>query len=106
MKKKKGKLITFGTETHTITEWSRILGVKRTTLKYKIDHMGVERAFSSPVRKYEYSEEIRQKMEDRADCGYPDCFHCVYDDCISNAIHPGESIANAEAAGLYKRKGK
>jgi len=46
-------MITFNGETHSLSEWSRILGLSFPLLSHRINHHGwsVERAFTTPVGK-------------------------------------------------------
>ena len=47
----KSRFITYKDETHTLAEWSKILGIKSHTLAYRLDvcKMSIEDAFTRPV---------------------------------------------------------
>lgn len=40
------RFITYKGETHTLAEWSRILGIYQQKLRYRIDNWGLEKAFN------------------------------------------------------------
>lgn len=52
--KRTNRYITYQGVTHSLSEWSRVLGIKYTTLKQRIykRKWSIERAFSSPVSKW------------------------------------------------------
>lgn len=56
--------------------------------------MSVEDAFETPAPE--------SKSDLLADCCYPDCFHCPYEDCVDDSLHPGELKENARRSGLSK----
>lgn len=48
---RRNRLITFRGQTKTLAEWSRILGMEHSLLRYRLDRWGdVDRAFTRPVR--------------------------------------------------------
>lgn len=51
---RKTHLITFNGETHSVSEWARILNIKQSTLRMRINNYGwsVEDALGKEVRKY------------------------------------------------------
>lgn len=54
--------VTWKGETHTITEWARLIGIERRTLAKRIlDGWDIERAFTQPVRGGHYEIQDYQK---------------------------------------------
>jgi hypothetical protein len=49
--KKSTKWITWNGETHTLTEWSEILGIPQKTLNWRYHNWSLEKAFTSPLSK-------------------------------------------------------
>lgn len=49
--KRNSRLITYNDETKTLAEWSRILGIEHSLLRYRIERWGVEEAFTKPKRR-------------------------------------------------------
>jgi hypothetical protein len=50
---RKNAMLTFNNETHCISEWAEIIGIKPGTLSYRINKGGwtIEKALSTPARK-------------------------------------------------------
>ena len=50
--KRNNRLLTFNGETHTLSQWAQITGIKRETIRDRIDDSGwsVERALCEPVK--------------------------------------------------------
>lgn len=49
--KRSNRLITYGEETHCLTEWAEILGMSEPALYYRLKNWSVERAFTEKVKK-------------------------------------------------------
>jgi hypothetical protein len=47
--KKSTVWITWNGETHTLSEWSKILGIKESTLSWRCRHWTIEKAFTEPL---------------------------------------------------------
>lgn len=43
--------ITYNGQTKTLAEWAEILGIKSSLLRYRLRNWGVERAFTTPIRR-------------------------------------------------------
>ena len=49
--KRSNRYITFRGVTKTLAEWSRILGMEHSLLRYRLDKWGTEKAFTTPARR-------------------------------------------------------
>ena len=47
---RKTRMLTFRGETHSLREWSRILGIKAETLFYRLKRLPIEEAFTLPLQ--------------------------------------------------------
>lgn len=59
---RKNNFITYNNQTHSLTEWAEILGIKRSTLSSRIhrSNWSIEKAFTSPEMVNQFSTLIRQ----------------------------------------------
>ncbi len=48
--KRNSRNITFNGETRILAEWSRLLSMSHSLLRYRITRWGIERAFTAPIR--------------------------------------------------------
>lgn len=62
--------VTFRGKTQTLTEWSRELGVERTTLRWRLDNgWSAEKTFTRGRYKRSFSEEDEREIKKRAEAG-------------------------------------
>jgi len=50
--KRNNNLITYHGETKTLTEWSLLLGMEGSILRYRLKNWDIERSFTEPVRRH------------------------------------------------------
>jgi hypothetical protein len=64
-KRQFGRLVTWRGQTRNLHDWSRILGIPKKTLAYRIENWDVDRAFTTPLRNWTRKGLPRKRTVDR-----------------------------------------
>lgn len=98
-KKPPEKTITCRGETHTISEWSKIVGLSRQTIADRVRRgWPPEQAVFEPLKRI-----VKTPLKRRNGGGkclaknWKDCFTCTFDDCVREKSIKGEREALIEA---------